>query len=334
MPSDTCQPTPTEALEVFWDFAAERQGVYHDRVAGIPGPWTDDPILAQHRFTNAYRAADRVSQYLINEVIYHADAPTGWRDTVARILTFKIFNRIDTWEAAVAALGRIDAAAVIGGDVANALDCHAARHPVYNAAYIMPPPRTYDGPKYRRHLNLIADMLLDDVDERTAEATSLAQVYGILHGYPSIGPFLAYQFTIDLNYSPQLRFDENDFVVAGPGALRGLAKCFADAAEHSPSDLIRWTAERQHEALTRRERWQDLWGRPLHLIDVQNLFCEIDKYTRVARPDLCRDIRGNRIKQRYHTDPTPITAAFPPKWDLIPPETTATAGTNRQLQFS
>jgi hypothetical protein len=28
-------------------------------------PWTSDPIIQVHKFTNAYRAADRVSQYLI-----------------------------------------------------------------------------------------------------------------------------------------------------------------------------------------------------------------------------------------------------------------------------
>ena len=42
------------------------------RLAGSPPPWTDDPVICTHRFTNAYRAADRVSQYLIRYVLYHA----------------------------------------------------------------------------------------------------------------------------------------------------------------------------------------------------------------------------------------------------------------------
>ena len=33
-------------------------------------PWTSDYILQTYKFTNTYRASDRVSQYLINNVIY------------------------------------------------------------------------------------------------------------------------------------------------------------------------------------------------------------------------------------------------------------------------
>ena len=37
-----------------------------------------------------------------------------------------------------------------------------------------------------------------------------------------IGDFLAYQYTIDFNYSPYLNFSENSFVKAGIGAIRGI----------------------------------------------------------------------------------------------------------------
>lgn len=55
----------SEVLSSYWHFAAERQHVYHARLRGEPGPWTDDVVLSRYRFTNAYRAADRVSQDLI-----------------------------------------------------------------------------------------------------------------------------------------------------------------------------------------------------------------------------------------------------------------------------
>ena len=41
---------------------------------------------------------------------------------------------------------------------------------------------------------------------------------------PLIGNFMAYQLAIDLNYSDVFNFDENDFTIAGPGALRGIKK--------------------------------------------------------------------------------------------------------------
>ena len=67
---------PTPVFETYWRFAAARQQVYLARLRGDPGPWTADPILAKYRFTNCYRAADRVSQYLIKEVI--DNALTAW----------------------------------------------------------------------------------------------------------------------------------------------------------------------------------------------------------------------------------------------------------------
>src|SRR5690349_12726961 len=62
--------TPTAVYDTYWRFAASRQAMFMKRVAGERPPWTDDPVLASHRFTNVYRAADRVSQYLIRYVLY------------------------------------------------------------------------------------------------------------------------------------------------------------------------------------------------------------------------------------------------------------------------
>ena len=83
-------------FDTYWRFAAERQDIYFKRVEGRSEPWTSDPVLKENKFTNAYRASDRVSQYLIKEVMYgRALAP---RDSLLRILLFKFFNKIETWE--------------------------------------------------------------------------------------------------------------------------------------------------------------------------------------------------------------------------------------------
>src|SRR5258707_10598767 len=87
---------PTIVFSSYWRFAVERQEVYLRRVGGESPPWSADPVLHAHKFTNAYRAADRVSQYLIRHVIGHDTRSVD--DTFFRILLFKLFNRIDTWE--------------------------------------------------------------------------------------------------------------------------------------------------------------------------------------------------------------------------------------------
>ena len=57
-------PHPGPGFDVYWAFAAERQKIYRRRLDGRTGAeLTSDPVLSTHRFTNAYRASDRVSQY-------------------------------------------------------------------------------------------------------------------------------------------------------------------------------------------------------------------------------------------------------------------------------
>lgn len=62
----------TPVFDTYWRFAAGRQSLFMQRVLGMPLPWTNDTALARHRFTNAYRAAARVNQYLIGHVLYTA----------------------------------------------------------------------------------------------------------------------------------------------------------------------------------------------------------------------------------------------------------------------
>src|SRR5271154_6838910 len=54
--------------------------IFYRRYADPRGPWTPDPILKAYRFTDAYRAADRVSQYLIREVQARPDRPQTARE--------------------------------------------------------------------------------------------------------------------------------------------------------------------------------------------------------------------------------------------------------------
>jgi hypothetical protein len=308
-------PTPGPGFEVYWSFASERQKVYRRRLDGHKTALTDDAVIGANRFTNAYRASDRVSQYLIAEVIY--DVPRDWIDTFVRILVFKVFNRVDTWLHISALLGEINADLLLAGNIDEALADRATHEPVYSAAYIMPPPRSGTGPKFRRHLNLLRSMVRDDVPATLLEAATMQKAFETLLGYESIGPFLAFQFLTDLNYSEHLKFSEMEYVVAGPGALRGLRKCIADPGDYEARDIIRWAMDQQTEAFEQRGlQWSDLWGRPLQLIDIQNLFCEVDKYTRAAHPELSAFAPGSRIKQRYAPAPAPLTAWFPPKWGL------------------
>src|SRR5438132_384169 len=88
----------TEVYDSYWKFAALRQETFFNRAGGKQYPWTSDPIINRYRFTNVYRASDRVSQYLIRDVIYDESLPSAPKEILFRILLFKLFNKIETWE--------------------------------------------------------------------------------------------------------------------------------------------------------------------------------------------------------------------------------------------
>jgi hypothetical protein len=108
-----------------------------------------------------------------------------------------------------------------------------------------------------------------------------------------------------------------EFVMPGPGAKDGIRKCFETSGKYSEADLIKFVAERQTEEFSRLGlKFRSLWGRPLQLIDCQNLFCEVDKYARVAHPDVCGITGRMRIKQKFMANSQVIHYWFPPKWGI------------------
>jgi hypothetical protein len=316
---------PTPVFDTYWQFAAARQALYDARLRGQAPPWTGDPILAAHRFTNCYRAADRVSQFLITQVTYRGDQ--SWRDVFFRILLFKIFNRISTWRLLSGEIGEVTWSGYDFGRFDAILQTRLdAGDRLYSPAYIMPPPRLGEARKHANHLRLIELMMSDGTPEKVAQAASMKEAFEILVGYPGLGTFLAYQYLIDLNYAPDLDFSEMDFVVPGPGARDGIRKCFGPAASGIEADVIRYMADMQEAQFTRLGLdFDGLRGRRLQLIDCQNLFCEVGKYARAAHPEIAGISGRTRIKQAYRRDNAPLTAWFPPKWGLngtIPPDDT------------
>lgn len=274
------------------------------------------PILAGHRFTNCYRAADRVSQFLITQACYRGDQ--SWEEVFFRTLLFKIFNRISTWRLLSRQLGQVSWDGYEFGAYDSILqDQLAAGERLYSAAYIMPPPPLGETRKHSNHLRLLELMMRDRAPDKTANATSMRTAFGILANYPGIGAFLAYQYLIDLNYAAGLGFSEMEFVVPGPGARDGIRKCFGPSASGIEAEVIRYMTDTQDEQFARLGlSFAGLRGRPLQLIDCQNLFCEVGKYARAAHPEIAGTSGRTRIKQAYRRDAAPLTAWFPPKWGL------------------
>ena len=312
-------PTPRRGVyELYWQFAAERQRIFEQRVIGEPWPWTDDAILQQYKFCNVFRAADRVSQYMIREVCYHEE-PCTPEDRLFQIVAFRTFSRIETWRTVRGVLGRYPTLDDLAdGSFTKALDhARAENGGLYTGAFILCATDAYgQSLKHLNHVELFRHMFLgDSLATRLLEARSLREVYDLLHRYPLMGDFMSYQTAIDLNYSELTNFSEDEFTQPGPGALRGIKKVFEDVRDYSPIDIILWMVEHQEAEFDRLGlTFNGLWGRRLHAIDCQGLFCETDKYCREAAPELAS--ARKRIKARFAATPEPIKLYFPPKWGI------------------
>lgn len=307
---------PTPVFDTYWKFAALRQGIYEARLAGLPGPWTADPVLRTHRFTNCFRASDRVSQYVIRNVAYCGNNDPD--EVIFRILLFKLFNKIDTWRLLVDEFGAPRLADFDPKRYGAVLDDAFGRgQRLYSAAYVMPSAPFGENRKHRNHLRLLEYMFNDDLVDKLRAAGTMEGAFQTIKSYPGLGVFLAFQFLIDINYSTAVDFDEMEFVVAGPGARDGIRKCFGPESGGHEREIIEYMAASQHEHFARLGlSFQGLFGRPLQLIDCQNLFCEVDKYARVMHPDIAGYSGRTRIKQKYRAVAVPVPAWFPPKWGL------------------
>lgn len=314
----TSSIVPNDAtLKYYFYFIQERMNIFWRRCEDCER-LTDDPILKEYKFTNVYRACDRVSQYLIRNVIYKDLDKYSPEDVLLRILVFKVFNKIETWDY-LSSLTELTVDTFNVEKLSRALTRRQEYYPIFSNAYMM--AGSYSGyhdisTKHQVWLQMIEDEFIKGQGLKTVlKAASMAEVYNQLRDYPLIGDFLAYQYTVDFNYSPYLNFDEDSFVKAGVGAVRGIKKCFASYGNDYEAAIF--YIHDHFEELQERygyTEFRPLPGRKLKLIDLQNCFCETDKYLRAKMPDL---LVGNvRIKQRYKETPQPIDYVFPPKWHI------------------
>lgn len=309
-----------DTFQYYFYFIQERMNIFWNKYNCQNPPWTNDEILKVYKFTNVYRASDRVSQYLIRNVIYNNNIFFTEEDILLRILVFKIFNKIETWEYIEKRLGAIRINNFDLNQINKILIERKSQFPIFNNAYMMTGTHSsykHLNFKHEKWLEMVRlEMVKGGVFQKILKAKSLENVYILLRDCSFIGDFLAYQYAIDFNYSPVIDFSEDSFVKAGIGAIRGIKKCFEPLGKDTFEDAIRFTQENfeDYQRKFGQTEFRNLFGRVPTLIDIQNCFCETDKYLRAKMPEL--QIDNKRIKQKYKETPSVLNLFFPPKWGI------------------
>jgi hypothetical protein len=268
------------------EFVKAREALRKKKAEGGPPPHTDNEILQKYRFTNVRRPFDRVSRWLIENVLLEKHIESD----LDSFLKFSALCRWVNWPPTIKAI--MDA-----GHFPN-------KHPNYKAigklidarkksgektwtgAYLIrAKPGSKKGKGHFVAVEVIEKPLTKAMPALVAALSNNVRtrraVWGVLYNCHNWGPFLSGQVVDDWSWTPLLASALDTFTWApqGPGSLRGFNRLLGLPLKtrHSEEE---WCI---HLQMWRKEIIHELGPefKSMTLMDCQNSLCETDKILRV-----------------------------------------------------
>jgi hypothetical protein len=289
-------------LREFWTFVAERQAIYWRRKSGKLPPWTEDPVLREYFFTNVYRELDAGTQYYLDKVAPIDNA----RELVLATLAYRYFNNEPTWDFILEHFGRdrIPWGKWDWKEMAIALtNWERKGNQVFTGAF------TVTGVRFGGQADKISNICFlvnyfqeqaPRVAKEVAAAHNLKQIFQSTFNLMGLGAFLAYEVTIDLNYTWLVSEDvtEDDFVNPGPGCKNGLNYMWPNRRDYV--NMITQLRQQQEEYFNLYgldfKRYDD---KELTLRNIEHSLCEFSKYARTKYGRDCRWKKTIAKTRRY-----------------------------------
>jgi hypothetical protein len=278
-------------IELFFNWARERQRILLRRQHGKPKPWSEDPTFQKNRFCNVSREDDKTTKWFRENVRDKlSESP---EESLAGITVFRWFNKIET--------GEILKDLILGHwstEAASERLLHVK--PVVTGAYII---KTPDGMDKMTGVLWCIDRFIENMEkgifDKVLEGNATMQeTCEMLQDSPFLGRFMAYQICADAQYTCLLRNapDIYSWAQPGPGSTRGIGRVFFNDPEKfrygSPKDekeVIKYMQQLLHESNNARY-WPQEWF-PWDMQTVQNVACEVDKYIRCTE--------GGHMKRKF-----------------------------------
>lgn len=284
----------------FLDFVAARHQAWAARQAGLPQPWTDDPIVSSRKFTNVFRVLDYGSQFVLTDLIEDGLEP---EDQLMRLFLYRHTGRVEVWKYLQAQMGGYPTCEDLD-DVLEVFkeyrgEAKIRTRSVFTSAYLVFPQSQIPGTD---KLDSIIDLTkrLFVTGTRTSHdffnARNQMERFESLRRNKGVADFMSMQILTDWGYGTEFR--EDDFVVAGPGARKGAA-----ALGLRPEEAVRWAVTSIRSSLPEVR----VAGRVPSYMDAQNCLCEFSKYVRYQQ-------KPNPSEMYRPAHPGPQTIVLPKHW--------------------
>lgn len=280
------RPTPETvcSIESLLYFVRERENIRIRRWLYNDGPWTEDPILQKYKFTNIHRSDDRVSKWIINNVL---DPNEGRKDIWFILLIARLINWPPTLQQLIRA-NILFAPAQDFDPVEFSKAVEGLPGKRYSGAYMLYPTKLENGGvkslAVARHIIEPTLLRYDEITHSifdTSREASVERFVNTLSQCFGVSTFMAGQVAADMTYSNGPLCDANDiytYAPMGPGSQRGLNYLLDRAAFAS------WDQQAFNSALidVYMVIYTELNIPTLTLHDVQNCMCEYSKYCRTT----------------------------------------------------
>lgn len=272
--------TPNQEQLVYW--ITERNNIRLKKEQGLPAPWSDNEVMQVTYFCNVNREDDKVTKWIRDNWKY-SNAPEYYDFAM---MVARIFNLPDTLEELCQPLDThfwLENAADI------LYDRQMDDKRIWNGAYII----STNGKKMDKVTYCLELLKKASKDPNpTAMCDTLDEAHKELMKVEGFASFLAGQVVADLRNSvghPLYTVpDKNTFSAPGPGSLRGLE----------------WFWEEKVTSKNYHKKIQDAYDiiefelsddivDILSMQNLQNCFCEYDKFMRVTN-------KTGRSKRKYN----------------------------------
>jgi len=278
-----------EDMVRFWRMIYERQCIFNKKdIEQRDPPWTEDQILKNFKFTNVFREQDRGTRFVTDYIFEHCK---DRKTLMFNVFVYRIFNKIETF----LAHGVINAESYNKEEIITLLRKVAEDVTVFTNAFVVSGyPFIPGADKIERVANIFEFAIKTHMQMEDSQYDCICQdmrsAYNWFLSINGVGPFLAYQMAVDLSYSPMVGFNEQYFVIDGPGAKRGLRRLFPEweIKRLGYENLNTWLALKSGMWLSEDAaiNIDELFKyRPEHIMtvmDIENCLCEFSKYSKAV----------------------------------------------------